>query len=149
MAWFAAALPYISAGASIGATIGQANAQEKIAKIQAEQLKKQAIADEANAVQVAKFERKKSAQLQSRVNALAAASGSAVSSVDIQNALSDIDEQGEYNALAALYSGYSSSGSKRYAADVAMAEGKAAKSSGYQQAGATILDFSSKKFGYG
>jgi len=149
MAWFAAALPYISAGASVGAQLGQANAEQQIAEIQARQLRKQSIADKASAVQEAKLERRKSEFLQSRVTALAASSGSAVASVDIQNALSDIDEQGEYNALAALYSGYSSADSKSYAADVASASGKAAKASGYGAAGATILDFSDKKFGYG
>ena len=54
MAFMAAALPYISAGASIGASIGQGNAQAQVQRIKAKQLKKQAIADEANAVQVAR-----------------------------------------------------------------------------------------------
>lgn len=147
MAWMAAALPYISAGATIGSSIGQANAQEQIADIQARQLKKQAIAAEASAVQTAKFERKKAAHLQSRVTALAAASGSSVNSVDVQNALSDIDEQGEYNALAALYSGKTAAGSKRYQADVAIAEGKQAKSGAYASSAGTILNLADNRYG--
>jgi hypothetical protein len=130
---------YASTAVSIGSAYGQGKAQERIAEIQAEQLKKQSIADKAEAVQTAKYERRKAEQLQSRVRALAAKSGSALSSTDIQNALSDIDEQGEYNALAALYSGYSSAGSKEYAATVAKAQGKQARASGYMKAASTIL----------
>ncbi len=147
MAWMTAALPYISAGATIGSSIGQANAQEQIAEIQARQLRKQAIADEASAVQTAKYERKKAEQLQSRVTALAAASGAAVSSVNIQNALSDIDEQGEYNALAALYSGKTAASSKRYAATTAIAAGEQAKSGAYASSAGTILDFAENRYG--
>jgi hypothetical protein len=147
MAFMAAALPYVSAAATIGTTIGQASAQEKIADIQARQLRKQAIADEASAVQTAKLERKKAIHLQSRVQALAAASGTEVSSVDVQNTLSDIDEQGEYNALAALYSGYSSAGSKRYAATTAESQGKQAVQGAYASSGATILDLAATKYG--
>jgi hypothetical protein len=149
MAFMAAALPYISAAASIGSALGQGEAQNKIANIQAQQLRKQALADKAEAVQTAKFERQKKDFLLSRVTALAAASGADVSSINIQNSLSDIDEQGEYNALAALYSGYSSADSKSYAADVAVAQGKQAKASGYASAASTILSSADNKFAPG
>ena len=143
----AAALPYITAAASVGSTIGKANAEQQVADIQAAQLKKQSIATEAEAVQTAKFERKKADMLSSRVRALASASGSALSSGDIQNTLSDIDEQGEYNALAALYSGATKAGSQRYQASVATSRGKQAKTSGTTAAAGTILEFSSNKYG--
>lgn len=133
------ALSYIAMAASLSSTLTQGQTQEKIASIQASQLKKQAIADTADSVQTAKLERKKAALLSSRVTALAAASGSAVSSVDIQNSLSDIDEQGEYNALAALYSGQTAASSKRYQARVTEYEGAAAVSQSKLKAGATIL----------
>jgi exonuclease I len=124
-------------------------AQEKIQKIKAGQLEKQGIADKAQAVQAAKQERLKADMLESRVTALTAKTGSAVSSVDIQNTLSSIDEQGEYNALAQLYSGFSSADSKKYAATVARAEGKMAKTSGYMQAGASIMDSAEKAVSMG
>ena len=149
MAFMAAALPYITAAASIGSALGQGEAQNQIANIQAQQLRKQSLADKAEAVQTAKFERQKKDFLLSRVTALAASSGADVSSVNIQNSLSDIDEQGEYNALAALYSGYSSASSKNYAADVAVSQGKQAKASGYASAGATILSTASNQFAPG
>ena len=147
MAWLAAAAPYLSTAASVGSTIGQASAQQQIQDIKAGQLRKQGIADKADAVQTAKHERKRADLLQSRVKALAASSGSAISSPDIQNALSDIDEQGEYNALAALYSGYSASSSKMFAADVAVSEGKAAKAGGYAKSAGTIMNFADNKWG--
>ena len=149
MGFMAGALPYISAAASIGSALGQGEAQNQIANIQAQQLRKQSLADKAEAVQTAKFERQKKDFLMSRVTALAAASGADVSSINIQNSLSDIDEQGEYNALAALYSGYSSADSKSYAADVAVSQGKQAKASGYASAGATILSAANNQFGQG
>jgi len=149
MAFMAGALPYISAAASIGSALGQGEAQNQIANIQAQQLRKQSLADKAEAVQTAKFERQKKDFLLSRVTALAASSGADVSSVNIQNSLSDIDEQGEYNALAALYSGYSSADSKSYAADVAVSQGKQAKASGYASAGSTILSTANNQFAPG
>ena len=149
MAFMAGALPYISAAASIGSALGQGEAQNQISNIQAQQLRKQSLADKAEAVQTAKFERQKKDFLLSRVTALAASSGADVSSVNIQNSLSDIDEQGEYNALAALYSGYSSASSKNYAADVAVSQGKQAKASGYASAGSTILSTASNQFAPG
>lgn len=145
MAFMAAALPYITAGVSIASTIGQANAQEQIAEIEADQLAKQALADTAQSVQDAKFERRRAEQLKSRVTALAAKSGT--SGLDIDRAISDIDEQGEYNALAALYSGGTSASSKRYAASAARARGQSQKTSGYMDAGSTILSSMDNMYG--
>ena len=141
----AAALPYITAAASIGSTIASANAQEKIAEIEADQLEKQAIADTATSIQDAKQERRRAEMLQSRVRALAAKSGT--SGMDINRAISDIDEQGQYNALAALYSGSTSASSKKYAAAAARARGASQKASGYMDAGGTILSTSMDQYG--
>lgn len=145
MAFMAAALPYISAGIGVASTIGQANAQDKIANIEADQLQKQSIADTASAVQDSKMERRRAEMLKSRVTALAAKSGS--SGGDVNQAISDIDQQGEYNSLAALYSGATSSNSKKYAAETARARGASQKSSGYMNAGSTILSAMDKQYG--
>lgn len=130
-------LQYLAAGVSIASTIGQASAAEQMAGIEAAQLKKQAIAETASSIQEAKMERMRAQQLSSRVTALSAQSGA--SGGDINRVLSDIDKQGEYNSLAALYSGATAAASKRYAADVTVAQGKSEKTSGYLKAGATIL----------
>lgn len=142
MAWFAAAAPYImAAGAAVSAygTIAQGNANEAMAKLQASQLRKQALADEAQSQIIASEERKKADYLQSRVQALAGASGTGMDSPNIVNTMADIDEQGAYNALAALYSGTTSARSKNLAANLAIAEGRSSRRSGNMQAGSTIL----------
>lgn len=147
MAGLAAAAPYISAGATIASTIGQANAAEKIAEIEADQLNTQAISDKAQAVQLSRNEKRRADLLRSRVVALSAKSGSGLSSPDIQNIIGDIDAQGEYNALAALHSGYSAAGSKQYAAQVALSRGKQAKAAGGAKVGATLLDEVQNRYG--
>jgi hypothetical protein len=137
MAFMAAALPYISAGMAVATTMADANTKERLAEIEADQLEKQAIADTAMSVQQAKGERKRAEELKSRALALAAKSGHSGS--DIDKVVSDIDQQGEYNALAALYSGSTASASKKYAAAASRAYGSSAKASGYADAGGTIL----------
>lgn len=139
MAFIGPLMPYIVAGASVASSIAEGSAAQAVGKIEADQLNRKAIADEAQAVQTAKFERRKAEVVTSRAKAVAAASGSSVASQDIQNLLSDIDQQGEYNALAALHAGYSSADSKRYAAKVAVYEGNAAMTQSMLSAGATIL----------
>lgn len=145
MAFMAASLPYITAGMSIASSIGQADASEKIAGIEAAQLNKQAVADTAQSVQDAKFERHRAELLKSRATSLAAKSGT--SGPDIERAIADLDQQGEYNSLAALYSGATSSASKRYAAQAAQAKGQSQKTSNYFNAGTTILGAMDKYYG--
>lgn len=134
---------------NVFSAIGEGKTAEKISKIEAAQLEKQGVAAKAEAVQVAKNERKNADLLQSRAKAIAAKSGSSVSSLDVQNALSGIDQQGEYNALAALYQGYSSAASKNYAAKMAITEGKIKKRQSYIKAGSSILDAVQTSGGFG
>lgn len=122
------------------AAIGEGRTSQKIANIEAKQLEKQGIAAKAQSVQTAKHERKKTELMQSRAKALAGKSGSAISSGDVQRTLSDIDQQGEYNALAALYSGYSEASSKDYAASLRRTQGKIDRQQSYVKAASTILD---------
>lgn len=140
MAWFASALPYITAGVSAAQTVAQGNVQEQIANIEARQQREQALADQAEAQAAARLERRRAEHLKSRATALAAASGTAVDSPNVADAISDIDAQGEYNALAALYSGSTSARSRNYAAALAKGRGRSAKRASYSQAGGTVLD---------
>jgi hypothetical protein len=145
MAFMVAALPYITAGMAVGQSIAQGNVAKAAAKIQADQLEKQSIADTAAAVQDAKTERKKAEQLKSRVTALSAKSGA--SGNDIDRVISDIDVQGEYNSLAALYSGSTAAASKKYAAQAARSYGASEKASSYANAASTILSTMDKQYG--
>lgn len=140
MAWLAAAAPYISAGVGVAQTVAQGNTQERIAEIEARQQREQGLADMAEAQQTATQERKRASFLKSRATALAAASGTSVDSPNVADTIADIDAQGQYNSLAALYSGSTSASSRNYAASLAKARGKSAKAGSYYQAGATVLD---------
>ena len=149
MAWMTAALPYIQAAGAVvavGSSVGQANAQKKMAEIQAKQLEEQALADQAVSQTEARMERKRAAILSSRVRALSAASGTGTDSPDVINTMADIDEQGAYNALAALYSGTSSARSKNFAAAMSRAKGKNAKTQGYAKATGSLLTSSQSMY---
>lgn len=142
MAFLAAAAPYIfAAGTAINAigTIGQGNLAKAMGIMQAKQLRQQALADQASSQVVAGQERKKAEYLKSRVRSLAGASGTGMDSPDIVNTISDIDQQGAFNALSALYSGQTSADSKNLAAGMAIAEGNSKKASSLLSAGGTIL----------
>jgi hypothetical protein len=145
MAQLAAGLPYIAAGLSVATTIADADAQEKLAGIEADQLEKQAISDTAASIRQAKDDRRRAEELKSRATSLAAKSGHSGS--DIDKVISDIDQQGEYNALAALYSGSTASASKKYAAAASRGYGSSKKKSGYADAGGTILGAMEDYFG--
>lgn len=107
-----------------GATIAQGELSAEMGKIQATQLRQQALADQAESQVIARQERKKSALMSSRVKALTASSGTGLESPNVVQVLADIDQRGEYNALAALYTGETSARSKRLAANMAIAQGK-------------------------
>jgi len=142
MAFLAAAAPYMqAAGAAVavGSTIAQGNIQEQTAAIRAKQLREQGLADQAESQLVAREESKKAEYLTSRVRALTGASGTGFDSPNVVDTIGDIDEQGAYNALAALYAGKSSARSKRLAANMAIAEGKSAKTQSRASAFSTIL----------
>lgn len=147
MAGMAAALPYVTAAAGVANTIGTANARQKMLENEAAQLHRQGVADQAVAVQDAKQERRRAELLRSRVAALVSKSGTSMDSPDVINTISDIDAQGEYNALAALHSGYSSAASKKFAAKSARARGRAGVSSAQLSAGATIFDEAHSYYG--
>ena len=150
MAWFMAAAPYIAAAGtavSVYGTIAQGNVNEQLANMQAKQMREQALSDQAESQVIAQQERKKADYLQSRVKSLAAASGTGMDSPNIVNTMADIDEQGAYNALSALFSGQTSARSKNLAARMTVAEGKAGKRSANMKAGSTILTSAASWYG--
>ena len=122
-----------------GATIAHGSIQSEMATLQARQLRDQAVAAEAESVIIAKGERKKAELLSSRAKALAAASGTGMDSPNTINTLADIDERGAYNALAALYTGKTSSRSKRIASAFKDVESSNIKLQSFMDAGSTVL----------
>ena len=143
----AAAIPYAMMALSAAGSIGQAKYQERLHDLEAAQLKDMAISEKAMAHEEARKERKKAELLMSRAMAVAGASGTDVQSPGIQDIVSDIDEQGEYNALAALYSGATAEQSRRYESTIATAKGRNAINQGYMKAGASIFNNMSSMYG--
>jgi hypothetical protein len=112
---------------------------EAAAKQQSAQLKANAIAEGATAQRQAINERQKARLLQSRVTALTAAGGGDTTDAGTQDILSDLENQGEYNALTALWNGDDRAAGLRSQANATMYEGKATKRSSYAKGAGTIL----------
>lgn len=142
MAWLAAAAPYITAGTtalSVYSQIQQGNAAKAQQEILAGQREKAANQALVESQAEAANERKKAKYLRSRAQALAGKSGTDPSSPGISNILTDIETEGEMNALTALHSGQYLARGLRTGAAVARNQGAAARSAAYMSAGSTAL----------
>lgn len=142
MAWLAAAAPYITAGTtalSIYSQVQQGNAAKAQQEILARQREKAANQAMVEAQAEAANERKKAKYLRSRAQAVAGKSGADPSSPDISNIFTDIETEGEMNALNALASGDYLARGLRTGAAVARNEGRAARSAAYMSAATTAL----------
>jgi hypothetical protein len=146
---FAAFIPYIVAAAG---TLLQGASQKGQAKSEALQLEQQAGQDRASSQRAAGEQRRSARYLQSRVQALAAASGAGASDPTVVNLIGDIAGEGEFRALSALYEGESSARGMEYGARLARKTGKAAATASYLKAGSTLLGGASSwydKYGSG
>lgn len=142
MAQLASALPYIAAASTVltvATTVQQAQAQKKLMEYQAREREADANAEMAVAQREAIIERKKAKNLMSRARAVAAASGAGVSDPTVVNQLTEIETQGELNALNAMHSGATQFQALRRGAAVARNEGRAAQTAGYFDAASTAL----------
>src|SRR5690606_2029963 len=143
MAILSAALPYISAASTVlttAAAVQQAGARKTQMEALAREREEEANAAAAESQRAAAIERKKARNLSSRARAVAAASGAGVSDPTVVNELTDIETQGEMNALNAMYAGNTAARSFRYGAAVARNEARAAETAGYLDAASTTLD---------
>lgn len=142
MAFLALAAPYIALAATGVAAYSQVQ-QGKAASANAEtaaiQQERAGVAAQAESQRDAIRERKRADLLQSRATALAASSGGSVSDPTIQNILGDISDEGEYNAMAALYSGDSDAQLAKTQAGATRNEGRAKRAGAYMNASSTIL----------
>lgn len=142
MAFLAAALPYVAAASTVlgvAGTIQQGRNQQKLLNYQAEQRDEDAKAAQAEAQRESIIERRKAKNLMSRARAVAGASGAGSSDPTVTNILTNIDTQGEVNALNALYSGNSTARGYRSGAAMARNEGSAARTASYMDAASTGL----------
>jgi hypothetical protein len=142
MAWFAAALPYISAASTalaVGAQVKAGNEQKNQMEILAREREEDAKAVQAESQREALNERKKAKNLMSRARAVAGASGAGASDPTVTDILTDIDTQGETNYLNALYSGNTVARGLRSGAATARRTGRAAQTAGNMNAASTAL----------
>lgn len=143
MAQLAAALPYITAASTVlttAAAYQQSNAQKTQMEAIARAREEEANAEAAEGQRAALIERKKARNLMSRARAVAAASGGGVSDPTVVNQLTDIETQGELNALNAMYSGNTAARGYRQGAAIARNEADASQTAGYLGAASTALD---------
>lgn len=121
----AAAIAQLS-GAAISAygTIAGGKAAREMGEIEKAQYYEKALKVEAVAQREAIAERDKAGLYKSRAKAVTAASGFASDDPGATRIQHDLDAQGEYNAMAALYSGYQQSKDLRNQGNVAEADGE-------------------------
>lgn len=132
----------LKAGGSIFGGI-QAN---KAAKSEARQLEGQAIVERATSQRDAMEQRRQARLLTSRALAVAAASGGGADDPTVVNIMSDLEGEGEYRALTALYEGETEAQGLEAQARARRKEGKNAKIAGFINAGASLLDGGSSMF---
>lgn len=156
----AAAAPYVALATTAAAGISQveagrgAAAQAKLAALEDD---REANATQAIAQRQAEQERKKARYLRSRALAVAGASGAGVGDKGVSDILTDIDTEGDMNAMNILWSGDERARVLRSGAAQRRSEGEAAKGAGYLAGATTVLrgvgDFASndptffKKYG--
>lgn len=136
-----AAIPMIQAGSSIlqgfgGIMAGRGaraagEAERRAAEFQALQLEQNAGQAVAASQRAAEEERRKARLVTSRALAVAAASGGGASDVTVQNVIANLDAEGAYRAMVALYEGEDkarqlnmAAAGKRYDGEVAARAGK-------------------------
>lgn len=142
MAVLSAALPYIAAASTVlgvAGTIQQGSNQQKLLDYQATQRDEEAKAAQAEAQRESLIERRKAKNLMSRARAVAGASGAGSSDPTVTNILTDIETQGEVNALNALHSGNAQARGLRSGAAMARNEASAARTASYMDAASTGL----------
>ena len=126
-----------AAGTGISAigAIQSGKAQNATAQYQAAQLEAAGKAEQATSQREAEEQRRQARLMQSRARAVGAASGGGI---DLELA-GDIEAEGEYRALTALWEGTEAAKGRQAQAGAARFEGQAAKKAGYLKAGSTIL----------
>lgn len=132
----------LKAGGSIFGGI----AANKAAKNEARQLEGQAVVERATSQRQAMEERRQARLLQSRSLAVAAASGGGADDPTVVNIMSDLEGEGEYRALTALYEGETEAQGLEAQARARRKEGKNAKIAGFINAGASLLDAGSTMY---
>lgn len=128
----------IGTALAAGGTIYQGMATNAAAKSQAASLKARGDEELAAATRRAASARREARLAQSRAAAIAGASGAGVTDPTVTDIMSDLENEGQYNALSALYEGRTKRANYRTEAKIAKQEGRSALMASYLNAGSTI-----------
>lgn len=143
-----AAIPLLLIGSLVSAkgAMDEGNAANSMAQSQANQLNANALTTRASAERTAIEDRKQAALLESRAQAVSAASGGGATDPTVLNVVGDIHKQGEYNALNALYNGDVRAQQLNNSADLERQQGRQAKAAGRMKAVGTVLSTGSSMY---
>lgn len=136
-------------GAALGAggSIIGANAEAREMRREAAQLEAQAGLERASSHRQAIDGRRQARLAMSRGLAVAAASGAGADDPTVVNTLADIEGEGEYRALSALYAGEETARGMEAEAAARRRGAKSTKSAGYLNAAGSILSAGSSLYG--
>lgn len=140
MAQLAVVLPYIKAIGTVLSVIGafrSGSAADAAAKAESAQLKQNAGQERAASQREALEQRRQAKLLSSRAQAIAGKQGGALDPSVVEN-IADIDAEGEYRKMVALYGGESRAQGIEYGAKVKRYQGQTTKSA-YQMKGLSTL----------
>jgi hypothetical protein len=152
MAWLAAVAPYFAAAGTVVSAVQQQNAAKQAqlnADFEADQYEDVANAELAASQREAEQARRESRYLQSRAQAVSAASGAGATDPTVVNLIGDLEEEGEYSALTALYNGSQRADVARKTGVMTRRRGEAYRRTGNMNAFATVLDGASSMARYG
>jgi hypothetical protein len=152
MAWLAAAAPYVAAAGTVISANQQRNAgiqQQMNADFEAQQYDKAANNELAVSQREAEKARRESRYLQSRATAVAAASGAGATDPTVVNLIGDLEAEGEYNALTALYNGQQQAESLKTGGAITRRRGSAYRNAGNMNAVSTVISGASSMARYG
>jgi hypothetical protein len=138
LAAYAPAAATIGTGLSAAGTIYGGIQQNRAAEFEAKQMKARGDEEFAAGQAEANKMRREKELAQSRVRAVAAASGGGAGDPSITNIMEGIEEQGTYNELVAMYQGRSSRNKMYASAGSRRAEGRSALTGSLFKAGSTI-----------
>lgn len=134
-------LALMAAGTAVSAagTIGGANAEAKELRTEAGQLDQQAGQDRASSQRTGAEQKRQAKLLQSRALAVAGASGGGVNDPTVVNILANLEGEGEYRMLTALYEGEEEARSKELQAAARRREAKNVKKAALFNAAGQVL----------
>lgn len=132
----AALIPLIFSAAG---TLMQGQAAKDAADSEAAQLEQNAGQERAISQLDASTQRRSARYAQSRAQAVAAASGAGASDPTVVDVISNIEGEGEFQALSSLYTGEERARGMEFGGKVRRREGQAAKTASYLKAGSTLL----------